>query len=121
MDATTPPRAPRTFGTNGINIILGIWLILAPFILGYSLQVATWNDIVVGLVVGAFALMHSYGVLRMRPSWINVVFGIWLVIAPFLLNYGDYPAPRWNDVILGLLVVIFAWSGAAVPRPPARV
>jgi len=44
-----------------------------------------------------------------------------LIIAPFVLNYGNNSVPRWNDIILGIIVVIFAWSGAAVPRPPASV
>jgi hypothetical protein len=47
MDANTPTRAPRTFAGSGINILFGIWLVLAPFILGYNqLQVAMWNDII---------------------------------------------------------------------------
>jgi hypothetical protein len=35
-----------------INTILGLWLIVSPFILGYSDTVgAMWNSIIVGLVV----------------------------------------------------------------------
>lgn len=35
-----------------INAAGGVWLILSPFILGYSAVVAaTWNDIIVGAVV----------------------------------------------------------------------
>ena len=38
------------------DILFGIWLILAPFILGYaSLQVAMWNDILLGVLVLALA------------------------------------------------------------------
>ena len=121
MDATTPPR-PRTFGASGINILVGIWLILAPFILAYTgLQVAMWNDIILGVLVGVIALIRTFGTAQAGTSWINVLLGIWLIIAPFVLNYGDNATPRWNDVILGILIVIFAWSSAAVPRPPARV
>ena len=120
MDATTPPR-PRTFGASGINILFGIWLILAPFILAYTgLQVAMWNDIILGVLVGVIALIRTFGTAQAGTSWINVLLGIWLIIAPFVLSYGDNPTPRWNDVILGILIVIFAWSSAAVPRPPAR-
>ncbi len=42
-----------------VNAILGIWLILAPFLLSYSgTTAALWNDIIVGvveLVLGAWA------------------------------------------------------------------
>lgn len=35
-----------------VNIILGIWLILSPWILGFSGNGgATWNNIIIGLVV----------------------------------------------------------------------
>jgi len=121
MDATTPSR-PRTFAGSGINILFGIWLILAPFILDYaSLQVAMWNDIILGVLVLAVAMIRTFGTALATASWINVVLGIWLVIAPFVLNYRDNPSPRWNDVILGILVIIFAWSGSSAPQPPEKV
>jgi len=121
MDATTPPRSPRAFGVTGINILLGIWLIICPFLLGYRLEVALWNDIILGILVAVIALTRTFGSGLAAASWINVVLGIWLIIAPFVLNYGAEATPKWNDIILGILIIIFAWSGAAVPRPPARV
>jgi hypothetical protein len=121
MATTTSNRPSRTFGANSINIALGIWLILAPFILGYHLSVAVWNDIILGIVIGAIALLRTYGVNPLGMSWVNVVLGIWLIIAPFVLNFGNEPAARWNDIIVGLLVVIFAWSNTAISRPPADI
>ncbi len=36
---------------NWINGVLGLWLIIAPFVLSYSnAAAAMWNDIVIGLV-----------------------------------------------------------------------
>ncbi|GMQ95076.1 MAG: hypothetical protein BMS9Abin13_186 [Patescibacteria group bacterium] len=35
-----------------VCVIAGIWLIMAPFVLGYSVNVAAlWNDVLVGLVI----------------------------------------------------------------------
>ena len=121
MDATNTPNTPRTFGVSRLSLLLGIWLLIAPFMLGYNLGVATWNDIILGILVAGVALLRTFGNVQAGTSWLNVVFGIWLIIAPFALNYADHPAARWNDIILGILVIIFAWSSAAVPRPPARV
>lgn len=40
-----------------INTILGIWLILAPFIVRYTnLAGALWNDIIVGIVVAVLSV-----------------------------------------------------------------
>jgi len=39
------------------NIGLGLWLIFAPFVLGFTSQIGpAWNQIIVGLVVGTVAL-----------------------------------------------------------------
>lgn len=46
---------------NWINAVLGLWLIIAPFVLSYSSAAAAmWNDIIVGLValaLGAWAAL----------------------------------------------------------------
>jgi hypothetical protein len=34
-----------------VTLGLGIWLVAAPFVLGYALTGAMWNDVLVGLVV----------------------------------------------------------------------
>ena len=40
-----------------INLILGIWLIISPFVLGFSAEtVVMWNFVIVGIIVGADAL-----------------------------------------------------------------
>ena len=39
-----------------VNTLLGIWLILAPFIVGYTTFAgALWNDIIVGILVTVLA------------------------------------------------------------------
>ena len=40
-----------------ITLILGIWLVVAPFILGYSDNTTVlWNEIIVGALVIIFSL-----------------------------------------------------------------
>ena len=40
-----------------VNAVLGVWLILSPFILGYSvLMAAMWSDIITGVVIVALAV-----------------------------------------------------------------
>jgi len=45
--------------TRLANILLGIWLILSPFILGYSSSSAIWNSIIVGFLVMVFAYISN--------------------------------------------------------------
>jgi hypothetical protein len=38
---------------------------------------------------------------------LGVIAGIWLIIAPFVLSYGDGD-PTWNDVVFGAAVVVLS-------------
>lgn len=49
---------------EGVNLALGLWLIAAPFVLGFStVMPAVWNHIVMGILIGADAL----SVLLQKP------------------------------------------------------
>lgn len=40
-----------------VNVALAVWLIASPFVLNYTIgSGATWNQIVVGMIVGCLAL-----------------------------------------------------------------
>ena len=101
------------------NIIAGFWLIVAPFLLGYTeLGVALRNDVIVGVVVLVLAWARAS-----RPreipglSWFNALLGVWLIVAPFVLGYDSAAAPLWNDVSVGLIVAALAtWSAASTLR-----
>ena len=93
-----------------VNVLLGAWEIAAPWIWGYAglSPAALWNDIITGGLIFLVGLWAVWA--RMSwPAWWNVFFGVWLIAAPFLLDYGFVlPRSKANDVIVGILVVIFA-------------
>lgn len=43
--------AGRTVWLSWLNFILGIWLIIAPFVLSYKSAAPTWNDVILGIIV----------------------------------------------------------------------
>lgn len=101
---------------SGVNVLLGVWLIIAAFAIAVSQQ-AYWNDLIVGILVLILGVTRlSKPTEGTKPAgWTNAAIGIWLIAAPFILNY---PTARemWNDIIVGALVLIFgAWS-ASMPR-----
>ncbi|MGQ9425586.1 SPW repeat protein [Gilvimarinus sp. F26214L] len=100
---------------SGLNVVAGLWLVVAPWLLGYvEVAPAFWNDVLVGAAVVVLA-----GVRMIRParmvslSWINLVLGAWLILSPFVLRYGDGSVfdqvAFWNDLVLGFVVVGLAW------------
>jgi hypothetical protein len=104
---------------SGLNVLLGIWLFIAPFLLGYSdVAAALWNDIIVGAIVLILAGIRVWKPMHNRwLSWTNVLLGIWLAIAPFILGYTEITAALWNDIIVGVAIIILgAWSAIVTPE-----
>lgn len=107
---------PRDRGAAAVPswlaLVAGLWLVAAPFVLGYG-GTARWNDVVVGAVVAATGLARA-AAPRSRP-WLSVLgaaLGAWLIVAPFALGYsGTAPEAVGNDVIMGIVIV--ALSGTA--------
>jgi hypothetical protein len=106
-------------GISWINVVLGIWLIVAPFVLAAGGGVWTANDMVVGILLIAFAGWALSGRPLSSAQWLQVLCGAWLIAAPFVLAYGAARVAVWNDVICGIIAVIVgavAWTGVRTPR-----
>lgn len=41
-------------------------------------------------------------------NWAMAVAGLWAVIAPFLLGYRSTSAALWNDLIVGIVIIVLA-------------
>lgn len=105
-------RRERSQLLSGINVILGAWLIISPYILNYSLG-ATANQTIFGVIILLLATVH-YSTPRLNwPSWLNGISGVWMVIAPFILGYAT-TVSYWNEVIIGAILAILAFSNVAV-------
>lgn len=121
-DAATAGAAPvggqiRT--ASGLNVILGIWLVVAPFIFAMT-AAAFWNDVCVGLfalILASTRVSRPTAATR-AASWTNVIVGVWLIFAPFVLDYLSL-AEFWNDILVGAALLILASWSASMPRTTA--
>lgn len=87
-----------------INAILGLWLMAAPAVLGYSNQTTTADNAhIVGPVIVSFAVISWWEATRVVRLY-NVPLGLWLLLAPWILNH-ESTAAIINDSIVGLLVL----------------
>ena len=61
------------------NFALGLWLVIAPFVLLYrGIQAALWDDVVVGLLIAAPAMRNNVIVGAMVT-----ILTIWLAAHPW--------------------------------------
>ena len=101
-------------GTSWINILLAIWVIVSPFVLAFADRPRLmWNNVATGCAIGILAILRTS--MRNQPgwSWANVVLGVWLIISPLVLVYVIGSNALWNNVILGIIITILAWSNSA--------
>lgn len=107
--------------TSGIDALVGVWLVIAPWVLGYGdVTSAMWTSVSAGTTIMLVALLRIMNPDQTVPlGWVNVLLGGWLIAAPFVIPYeaGVHTTPiYWNDVLSGVGVFWFAlWSMAAAP------
>ncbi len=97
--------------THGIlDYVIGVLLILAPWILGFSRGGAeTWIPVLLGLGVILYSLFTDYemGAVRRIPMpthlTLDLVGGVFLAVSPWLFGYADLV---WlPHVLVGLLEI----------------
>jgi hypothetical protein len=105
---------------SGLNVLAGIWLIIAPFVLGYGSGDPYWNDIVFGAIIAVLALVRISGAYRASElSWINALIGVWLFVSAFWLD--STGRAGGNDIILGIVVFLLAIASASATEDAAIV
>lgn len=106
-----------------VILALGAWLFLAPFFTGYSSLSgpAAWNSYVLGAIVTVFAIAALWRPESPTEEWVNLVLGLWLVIAPLALGfYASEAVAAWNHFVVGALVAGDAVWAMAVQSKAAR-
>jgi hypothetical protein len=99
----------------------GIWLLLSPWVLGYSENfAATANAALFGIVLASAELMHL-GRHEDAEEWIDLIAGLWLVASPAVLGFGTVAPALINTVVVGLLAILFAaWALSPMDEMIAR-
>jgi lysylphosphatidylglycerol synthetase-like protein (DUF2156 family) len=55
-------------GLSWANFILGLWLIVAPFVLHYNdISTAMWNNVIVGIVIAVLAIYRALEKSNIQP------------------------------------------------------
>ena len=95
------------------NVILGIWVLISPFVLGFSrLENVKWNNVATGAAVALLALSRESG----SSGALNILLGGWLIASAFVLQLNG--TPFWNNIILGICIVLVALIASSTTRTP---
>jgi hypothetical protein len=91
-----------------LTFVVGVWLIVSPWFLGYASPGAQWHDLIAGVVIAALAY------LGMREGsqwahWLAGLAGLWLIVSSIWIFGLESPnLVRWNELVTGVLALVFA-------------
>jgi hypothetical protein len=92
------------------NLLLGVWMLVAPWVIGRDAGGAVLvNYYVVGFAVIAFAIA-ALSAFRIWEEWVNFVLGTWLLVSPWFLGISASSAIGLNALLIGIFVIVCAGS-----------
>lgn len=109
---------------SGINVLLGIWLIISPWVFGYAYasgNAPLWNSVVVGaLVLILAATRFSSPHTAAGLSWTNLVLGLWTIASPWIYEYDRIGSAAWDNIATGIAIMLVALWSAGMTAAEAR-
>ena len=105
-----------------INLVLGAWLFLTPWIFGFVPNTAaSWNAWLSGVAIGVIALAALLAFAEWE-EWINLLLGVWVAVSAWAVGFAVHATPTWVHVVTGIFVAVVAgvrlWF---IHRSPPRV
>ncbi len=105
-----------------INLVLAILLLISPWVLAFPAGPASYNAVIAGLIIGLVAV-GAIVAFAQWEEWVNLIVGVWVFIAPFVLSFTAAPQAMWTHVVIGLVVAVLAafelWSVMHEPHMAA--
>lgn len=95
-----------------INLLLGLWMLIAPMILGFQYlpHAARTTAWVLGGALFTFTQAANYFTQPWKEG-INVLLGVCLMVSPWVVGYEERSAATTNAVVIGALVTALAiWT-----------
>ncbi len=119
MATTSPREGGRLRLLAVVQLAAGLWLLAAPFVLGYPRSHPHWRALVVDLVVGALVLgLSTYHLLNWESgrgaTRLVLLLGMFLVVVPVFFGYNADPTlgvALRNDLVTGTVVIAGAVLG----------
>lgn len=104
----TVNRKTTETALDAVNFVAGICLMLAPWVLGFAGETkAAWDAWLTG---AAIALVAIGALVAFAPweEWLNLLLGIWAIIAPWALGFSALTYAVAAHVVVGVVVALAA-------------
>ena len=91
-----------------VNALVGVWLVLSPWILGFGNVVIAASTTV---AVGVLLVATSVGAMQFAQAWeewLDVILGVALVLLPFVFGFDSVQPALQNALACGALVTFLA-------------
>jgi hypothetical protein len=94
-----------------VNGVLGAWLVLSPWVLGFSGQTTPMsNTVIIGLALVATAL-GAILVPRAWEEWTEAALGLWMMVSPWVLGFRGNRDAMYAAVGTGVVILALAmWT-----------
>lgn len=122
---TKGPISPGVHGS--LDYLLGVVLIVAPFVLGFDSDTATTVCVVAGIAELGVAMTTAWsrGLIKLIPpavhGVIDYIFVIALIVAPFIFGFDDDSTATAFFVIVGAGGLLLVAATRFVPDEPDRM
>lgn len=91
-----------------VSAVLGLWLAISPWVLGFQSDVAAIpNAVIVGLAIFAVALAASFRPQAWQP-WASLLLGAWLAASPWALDFAFVNEAKLGALIVGIVIAALA-------------
>ncbi len=97
---STEPDEPRhnlefdLFGAVMLSLLLGVWLIVSPLVLGYQQHDSDWVPVVAGALIALAAVLRATGMRSVALSFFQMAVATGLFLSAFWL--ADSNIAKWN-------------------------
>lgn len=104
-----------------INLLLGLFLIASPWIVGFSGPAAS-NAVISGIIIAILSIA-ALSAFATWEEWLNLLLGLWVIISPWAIGFAGGNA-RNVHVLVGIAVALLAaielWLMTQTPTRSVR-
>jgi len=90
-----------------VNLILGAFLFLCPWIFHFSPGAESWNAWASGAVIAILSIA-ALSAFAEWEEWLNLIVGLWVLVSPWALKFSGSTTAMRTDVIIGIIVAVIA-------------